>query len=459
MLQLTGSKLADLARVGYRIDPQPGAASKPVSVGYDIQVLKDRGYFTGGTTGTLPVVGLYANYANHVLITLTFSDGSVGQISTFITTAPYVDPNGIYDRPTILSKRAVGSSLGFDYFALKGNLGAPIIVDTDGNIRWASGNPTPSFSSAFVDNGFLIADQYSPALHRLELDGSVTQAPLVAPANSPGYVNFAHNIDRGKQGWLVEPDTLADGVRNIESTIVEITSAGAVLKQWDLAAIFRDYMQAHGDDPTTFVRPGFDWLHNNGVTYDPRDNSLVVSSREQFLFKIDYDTGALRWILGDPTKYWYSFPSLRAKSLTLPDGSLYPIGQHAPSITPDGLLMIFNDGTGSFSQPAGAPVGQTRTYSAVSAYSIDASTHTAQEALRFDYNQTIYSNICSSVYEASDRSMLIDYATAASGTQARLVGLDANREVVFDFQYANPNSACTTSWNAVIIPFENLQFN
>ena len=94
---------------------------------------------------------------------------------------------------------------------------------------------------------------------------------------------------------------------------------------------------------------------------------------------LGYSTGMIIWILGDPTKYWNTFPSLRAKALTLAPGGLYPIGQHVLSITSDGLLMLFNDGLGSLNQPASEPAGQTRTYSAVSAYSIDQASMTATE--------------------------------------------------------------------------------
>jgi hypothetical protein len=180
-------------------------------------------------------------------------------------------------------------------------------------------------------------------------------------------------------------------------------------------------MSAHGDDPTLFVRPGYDWFHSNAATYDPSDNSIIVSSREDFLIKLDYDTGDIIWILGDPTKYWYTFPSLRAKALTLQAGGLYPIGQHGVSITSKGLVMVMNDGFGSASQPSGAPTGETRMYSAVSAYSIDAAANTATEVWHFDYGQTIYSDICGSAYEASDQSVLVNYAVADTRTHASSV--------------------------------------
>ena len=215
------------------------------------------------------------------------------------------------------------------------------------------------------------------------------------------------------------------------------------------------YMTAHGDDPSTFVRPGVDWFHLNAATYDPSDDSVIVSSRENFIIKLDYATGTPKWILGDPTKYWYTFPSLRQLGLTLADGGFYPIGQHATSITDDGLLMVFNDGTASDNQPSGAPAGQSRGYAVVSAYDIDPVAMTAQETWRYEHQPDLDSSYCSSSYEAGG-SYLVNYALAANGTTVRVIGLDPNRQVVFDISY--PTSGCQTSWNAIPVPFDDLQF-
>jgi len=120
--------------------------------------------------------------------------------------------------------------------------------------------------------------------------------------------------------------------------------------------------------------------------------------------------------------------------------------------------MLFNDGQGSLNQPAGASAGQTRTYSAVSAYSIDEKSMTAQEVWNFDYGQSLYSPFCSSAYESPGQSILVDYAVADETTQTRLVGLDSSHNVVFDFEYPNV-TLCDTSWNALPIGFDNLTIN
>ena len=115
-----------------------------------------------------------------------------------------------------------------------------------------------------------------------------------------------------------------------------------------MADIISAAMIAGGDDPSQFVFPTpTDWFHNNGATYNRADDSLIVSSRENFVICLDYKTSAIKWILGDPTKKWYQFPSLRKFALTVAPGSLPPIGQHAPSITFDQNLLLFDNGQNS----------------------------------------------------------------------------------------------------------------
>ncbi len=272
--------------------------------------------------------------------------------------------------------------------------------------------------------------------------------------------SFTHNIDPGPNGVLAEfngTDDLGDSIDDIVSEIAP-SSGQQPYQTYDMADILASYMRANGDDPSAFVRPGTDWFHVNASTYDPSDNTVIISSREDFLIKLNYSTHEIVWILGDPTKYWYTFPSLRAKALTLDAGGNYPIGQHAVSITSDGYVMIMNDGYGSINQPPGEPAGLTRTYSEVSAYSVNAAAMTAHQVWGFNYGQSIYSPICGSSYEGPGKSYLVDFAVADNFQHARLVGLDSNRNVVFDFQYQSVGY-CVAAWNAIPVPFENLLIN
>lgn len=453
-VQVHGLQYQNLASVEFIIAPKPNTVSKPVDVTYTKAALQARGYVQSYAlealnTLNMPVFGLYAGYPNAVTLIFHFNDGSTSALPVTVRTQPYDDPTGIYSKPVINKARAAGSSLGFDFFAMKSGYGSPVVLDTDAEIRWVVPATEGSLSTALKGDTFYIGDGYSTTLHVLRLDGTWSSVP-VNPAGD--YTDFHHNLDYGKSGFLGEFDASANGVKIIESNVAEISPQGKVLKQWDIGAIISAYMASQGDDPSLFVRPGVDWFHSNAVTYDPSDDTLIVSSREDFLMKIDYNTGNIIWIFGDPTKYWYTFPSLRAKAVLLINNGLYPVGQHAVSITSQGYVMVFNDGDGSADQPAGQSPGISRTFSAVSAYTIDAKSLTATDVFDFEYGQTIYSPVCGSAYEAKGHSILVDYATADHFTQTRLVGLDGNHNVIFDFQY--PTVPCVTSWNAIPMPLD-----
>jgi hypothetical protein len=452
-----GASIARTASVSYKIAQAPGAHAKAVKVRYSMAWLQAHGRILKDGSLVLPVFGLYANYVNDVAVTFAFDDGTKQDLPIQIATAPYTDPLGLYDHPQLLRPRDPAVALAYSYIYLKAAKTTPVIVDTDAQIRWVGTGIDDSFSSAFLDNGFTIGSHDGPLVYRLELDGSHTKARI----QSQTIEHFQHNITPGREARLGGVDTLIDGVENIQSTVIEMTDDGTLLHTWDFAQILADYMRAHGDDPSEFVRPGENWLHINSQIYDPSDNTLIISSREQFVLKIGYDSRDIVWILGDPTKYWYTFPSLRAKGLVFePKGAYVPIGQHDIKFDPQGDLLMFNNGMPTMKLPAGAPHGQSRKFSVVSAYRIDPVNMTATETERYKHQKTILSRVCSSATEVllddGGGTQLIDYAAAADDTEMHLVGLGADGSMAFEYVY--PTNDCGTGWNAQPIPFDGMDF-
>jgi arylsulfate sulfotransferase len=454
-IQFTGQNVSKVTSVTFNISPKPNSVSLPVTVTWSAATLSARGYLQANVIN-LPVFGLYAGYQNQVSFQFDFDDGTVQYLQYQIATQPYTDPSGVNLNPTIIKARAPGSTLGFNFFIMKSLTGSPVIVDTDAQVRWIV--PASGTAAVYYTNGqFVTGSQSAPTVTVLQFDGTQSTPQINLP--QPLLASFTHNIDPGPSGELAEfngTDDLGDSIDDIVAEILPFSTQPPI-QTFDMADILTSYMQANGDDASAFVRPGIDWFHVNASTYDPSDNSVIISSRENFLIKVNYSTHDIVWILGDPTKYWYTFPSLRAKALTLTAGGDYPIGQHGVSITADGYVMVFNDGFASLNPPPGEPAGLNRTFSEVSAYSVNSTTMTAQNVWNFNYGQTIFSGICGSSYE-SGKSYLVDFATADNRQEARLVGLDANKKVVFDFQYASP-VACGVAWNAIPISMENLQIN
>ncbi|MEN3277824.1 MAG: arylsulfate sulfotransferase [Massilia sp.] len=440
----------DLERVSFTIAPKSGTFSRPVGVTYTRAWLERSGAWRAPDRQLrFPVFGLYANHQNAVTLTAVFRDGSTHVERLTLAAAAYTGPAAVYNAPQVRIPRSAGSP-GFDYIMIQGALNSPIVVDTDGHLRWAGAGPGSSFSSLFHAGSFLVGSAATPELFRVELDGTYRPTPLA----STRYTNFHHDLTRGKTGMLAELDALEGGVPRIESILAEIAPTGEVLKEWDMAAIFRETMRAGGDDPSNFVRDGVDWFHMNSAIYVPADDSLLISSRENFVVKIDYATGRIKWLLGDTTKHWYvNYPSLRALALRLTSGKA-PIGQHSLSIAANGELLLFNNGTASDQQPAGTPRGLTRDISTPSRYAIDEGARTASESWTYAPDPAIFSPYCASVYEGAPGSHLVTYSLAAGRTRTRLLGVDGAGKVAFDFDY--PATGCEVAFMSKPIDFAAL---
>jgi len=450
-VSLTASDTTVLKEIQFKIVPKPGFASRPLSATYANYYLIDRG-FENEQTGeiTLPVYGLYDGYANTVTLTYRFMDGSSKQANITITTASFNDLCG-YKNPTFLQYRT-SPSLSYDYIIVKGGCSnfVPAIVDTDGALRWVGTTGFVTNTSGFFDNGVYLPN--GSQLYRIELDGTFISIGDYADI---GVTYFHHNIDAGKVGVILEANTAS----YFESFVLEVDAhSGAVLKTWNLADIISAAMRAGGDDPNQFVYPApNDWFHLNAVAYNRADDSLIVSSREDFLICLDYDTGAIKWILGDPTKKWYQFPSLRQYALTLTSGSLPPIGQHAISVTFDQNILVFDNGQNSIFQ---VPPGEQRSYSSPRKYMLDLNAKTATEIWNFDLGQSLWCPYCGSVYEDAPFNYLINFTFidgVTSNSLAQWIGLSSDGEMAFRYQYQSA-PGCLVSFNAIPLHLENTKF-
>jgi arylsulfate sulfotransferase len=450
-LTLAVSNTTVLKSIQFTITPKPSSVTRPLSGTYSNDYLVSRGFeHPPSLEIVLPVYGLYDGYANTVTLTYRFLDGSSKQASTTITTTIFADPCG-YKHPTIVQARTGSTDLSYDYIMVKGACSdsSPAIIDTDGALRWVGTSGFSSFSGTFFDNAVYLGA--GPQLHRIDLDGTST---LLGDYSSIGVSDFHHNIDRGKVGVILEADTAT----YVESVVIEVDPLGKLVKQWNMADIIRAAMIAGGDDPSLFVYPApTDWFHNNAVTYNRADDSLIVSSRENFLICIDYETSAIKWILGDPTKNWHRFPSLRRFELSLAPGSLPPIGQHAISVTFDQNIMVLDNGQNSNFQ---VPKGDERGYASPRKYKLDLNAKIATEVWNFEMGQSIVCPFCGSVYEDAPLNYVVDYpfenALEAGHIFAQLLGLNAAGETIFSYRY--PTMACNTAFNSIPLHLENTRF-
>ena len=452
LLNLTVSDASALDHIDFKIYPKPTSGTRPVYARYSKAYLQERGLLEAATGNiSLPVFGLYADYINRVALVSTFLDQTSQRDEIHVATPVWNDTTNLYKNPVVAQARKPNTDLSYDFMLIRHYSGnnMPLIMDTDGEIRWAGTSGDKSGSALYFDGAIYI---YSgTTIVRMELDG--TRSSIVNLA-SQGVTNFHHNFDPGRTGILVETDTIHatdPNLNQIGSTIFEIGAGGAILKRWNLAKTLRDAITEGNQD--VFVRnrgqTNQDWFHSNSAAYRPSDNTLIVSSRENFVVAVDYDTGVLKWLMGDTTKQWYQgFPSLRPYALAIGQ-DVVPMGQHSVDIRRD-RLSLFDNGEHSYHH---TPPGVNRNYSAPRKYLINAAAKTATLIWQYAPTPSIDANICSSVYEDASRNRLVNYAV-----NVYLIGLDSSGERVFDYRYSNSGLSCYTMGNCIPIHLENLRF-
>ena len=435
-----------LASVSFSIQPKAGSFTRPITAAVTAGFLASHGGLNGNNV-IVPVFGLYAGSTNLVTLTFFFTDGSSTQSVVPISTPGYTDPCGQLNAPKFKQNRASTSDLNFDYFLLKDYCSAnsPQIFDTDGNLRWIGTGMSAKLPALLYNNGIYISDGKT-GVERLELYGGMTKIGDYGASQGVSDTG-PHNYDVGRNGIVLDVSTTSQ----TEATALEIDgTSGQVLNRWDMDKVIAAAMTAGGDNPSQFVSTTLgDWFHMNATAYNPADNTLIVSSRENFVMAVDYDTPAdgvkkIHWILGDTTKRWYQFPSLRKFALTMPAGTVAPIGQHAVSIDSKGNLLLFNDGYGSTFQ---SPAGITRGYSTVNSYAINTKAMTATGVFAYNPSPNIYSYICGSAYEVAPSNYLVDFTAANNDQTVEIQALGNMNKVVFDLQFPETNY-CSVGWNA-----------
>ncbi len=431
-----------LKSLTFMVEPKDDAKAEPIQVTYPINQLE-----IDSSGINLPVFGLYSGFDNTVELTFTFTDDSEKAIDVTLTTDEYIDVLSTYDNVVQITEPQKAPS--FSYFLIKGHVWAlPVIMDIDGNVRWAvHQGVSDGMASLFFENH--IYTHSGNKLIKRGLDGSESRVKI-PETWFYGAIEDHHNLEKGKVGLLAEVDVTrkSDNQRLIESVIFEIDPVDAeVLEIWDLGHILTAHMtsSAYHDDPSNFVKDGQDWCHINSAIYDASSDAIVASCRENFIISIDYQSKRINWLFGDITKKWFQYNSLADLALMTDD--YYPMGQHALSLEGD-YLTFFNNGMQSFNHN---PAGDNLTSSQPGKYKLKLDDKEAE--LVWGYDDGKYGQFCSSIYQDGDDDYLINYAhdNTLNDSDAYILGVNKNQDVLFEFRLPRGNSQCATSHNVTFI--------
>nr|WP_321263401.1 aryl-sulfate sulfotransferase [uncultured Sphaerochaeta sp.] len=317
----------------------------------------------------IPLLALYPNSKNEVEFHLVTEEGRRYQKAVNIKTGALPD-----SFPEISYERLLPDQIaeGFTFLHLgrydeDGNYGAlPCAVDSYGTVRWYYQGDIGHVMK-MTERGTLLI-QEGDSLVEMDLMGRKIR---ILP---PLMYGLHHDVAFMENGNLL---ALSTAPSSFEDGVVEIDGdTGAYLQGWD----FREILDKNRPPQPRNLEPA-DWLHLNGVDYDHRDDSFIVSGRDQSaVVKVDRQSGNLRWILGNHEHWEEAYHSY----LLQPEGSpfAWQWGQHAPMVHPElpGRVLLYDNGNErSYSDP----LDPTENYSRAVEFEIDEKAMTVRQVWEY----------------------------------------------------------------------------
>jgi arylsulfate sulfotransferase len=305
---------------------------------------------------SVPLLGLKAADVYTIEVTVTDRDGrrTVLPQTLSATTDPlpadfplvsvfYKNPAKMEPGFTLMDKMRRAGSTGAAY---------TMIVDNNGQVRWYSTVGGQDGMRQLPNGRLLLLDS-----SEMDLLGNTFQPRALAV---PGL--FLHHdlfpTDYGNFLSLTlekvvvpnyptsetDPNAPTKDTEITSDAVVEFLPDGSLYNQWHLT----DMLDPHriGYDSTRVGFPLFDspdWSHSNAVLYDASDDSIIVSIRHQdAVVKFSRSTGQLIWILGNHANWGPQFQPYLLNPVGTPFE--WQFHQHAPMLTPQGTLLLFDNG-------------------------------------------------------------------------------------------------------------------
>jgi hypothetical protein len=276
-------------------------------------------------------------------------------------------------------------------------VGYVTFVDNTGQVVWYSSALPTLLDARQLDNGdlFMPSSSYM-SFTEVNMLGQTVHTwstpngwPLnfhdgvPTPHNTILYINDSGTTVANFPTSATDPNAPKQTANVLYNRIIEMSSTnGALLNNWSPIAML-DPLRISYLTYSIHAPLGWDSEHANAVIEDPRDNSIIVSMRHQNAVIKFTRTGQLKWILG-PHENWG--PSFQQYLLT-PVGTPFAwnYAQHAPMITPQGTLLIYDDGNFRAS-PFDAYVADSANYSRAVEYDINEQTMEVSQVWEYGTN-------------------------------------------------------------------------
>lgn len=290
--------------------------------------------FNASQEHLLSIYGLYADYNNEVIIEYEV-DGETISKTVNIQTEELPDD-------FILPTRVEADKENLDnqlYFFTPSSSGYTCAYDINGDVRWYLTNYA-LWKIDRLENGHLLVSTerlvnppyYMTGLYEMDLLGKI----YVEYSLPGGYHHDYYEMENGN--LLIASDDFNNAKGTVEDYIVELDrKTGEIVKTFDL----KDVLNMSDGKSENWT--DYDWFHNNSVWYDENTNSITLSGRHQdAVINIDYETGELNWIIGDPTNWSEEYQKYFFTPIG--DDFEWQWSQHAAMITPEGYVFILDNG-------------------------------------------------------------------------------------------------------------------
>ena len=338
----------------------------------------------------------------------------------------------------------------------------PFLVDQFGDIRWfLDFSSNEELRSIIMDNGIfhmqnndiVFSCNGRDVVYITDLFGNIKQRIAL------GDYTFHHSVVEKQDGNLLLTAN-EKGQPTVEDIILELDPRTAsVVHVWNLR-------ESLDQNRTLLAFNDRDWIHVNGLVYDDRDNTIIISGRYQGLTKLNYDN-EVQWILA-PHKDWAEAgngidlnPLLlqpldqngnAINNQDLIEGNLSVSDfdwnwlQHSPIILPNGNYMCFDNGLNRH-------YGSSPLFSRAVEYKIDEANRTVQQI--WEYGKELglegYSRSVSKVnfVESVNHVSFTPGAIAEAGTpHGRIIEVDkATKQLKLDLRVAAPQSLSTITFH------------
>ena len=181
-------------------------------------------------------------------------------------------------------------------------------------------------------------------------------------------------------GSVSDPNAPRERAKVVGDVVMEVAPDGQKVNEWRMLDLLDPYRITYGSRANYWVIRGYpgtmDWCHANGVAYDSRDDSILVSLRTQdCIVKFGRRTGRLRWILGAHGNWRAPWSEKLLKPVAPVEWQFH---QHDCSVTPAGTILCFDNGNHR-AQPFAARMAAAESYSRAVEFAVDEKNGTVRQ--------------------------------------------------------------------------------